>query len=159
MCFSVPGMPMLYHFEAFSWWWLGWLGKMLYHLGIFLPWCQQSPSIPLDFCWHQLHFLPIWCSIKNFGFAFTVSIIFILGCFDTALWSSAPLTVAILSIFPCFDTALPARTKQTPICCLPARGGADVQVDKGSILGWAGKREEALVWACYEKYPGGTKSP
>ena len=88
--FSVPGMPMLYHNEAFSWWWLVILKKMLHHLGRILPWCQQHSSIPLDFCWHQLHFLPIWCSIMISRFAFTVSIIFILGCFDTALWSPTP---------------------------------------------------------------------
>ena len=75
---------MLYLFEAFSWWWLGSFGKMLHHLSRILPWCQQHSSIPLDFCWHQLHFLPIWCSIMTSRHAFTVSIIFVLGCFDTA---------------------------------------------------------------------------
>ena len=46
--------------------------------------------ISLDFCWHQLRFLSIWCSIKTFGYVFAVGIIFIWGCFDTALWSPAP---------------------------------------------------------------------
>ena len=81
---------MLYHIEAFSWWWLGSLEKTLYHLGRILPWCQQHSLISLDFCWHQLRFLSIWCSIKTFGYVFAVGIIFIWGCFDTALWSPAP---------------------------------------------------------------------
>ena len=151
---------MLYHFEAFSWWWLGSPKKMLHHLGRILPWCQQHSLIPLDFCWHQLDFLPIWCSIKTSGYAFTVGIIFIMGCFDTALRSSAPSCRWHHSYFPSFDTASPARTKQAPTSCLPARGGANMQVDKGCILGWAGKWEEApgmdIPWklSMLQNHPG-----
>lgn len=88
--FSSLNMPMLYLFETFSWWWLGSLRKMLHHLGIILPWCQQYSSILLDFCWHQLDFLPIWCSIIAFRF---------------------PVIVSIRADFRCFDTASLARTK------------------------------------------------
>ena len=84
-------MPMLYLFEVFSWWWLSCFRKTLYHLSKILPWCQHFSSIPLDFCWHQSHFLPIWYSIMTSRYAFTVSIIFIFGCFDTALWFSVSL--------------------------------------------------------------------
>ena len=33
---------------------------------------------------------------------------------------------------------------QASIFCLPARRGANMQVDKGCILGWAGKQKETL---------------
>ena len=116
---------MLYLFEAFSWWWLGGFWKMLYHLSRILPWCQQHSSISLDFCWHQLHFLSIWCSIMTFRYAFTVSIIFIFGF----LIQHHPL-----------------ERNQAPIYSLPVWGGADMWEGKRCTLGWAGKREEAPRW-------------
>lgn len=124
--FSVTGLPMLYHIEVFSWWWLGSLEKMLHHPGRILPWCQQHSSISPDFCWHQLHFLPIWCSIMPSRYAFTVGIIFILGCFDTALWSSAPSYHWHRSRFSLFWYSNTRGAKQAPTFRLPARGGADM---------------------------------
>ena len=112
--FLTSGMPMLYLFEAFSWWWLGGFWKMLYHLSRILPWCQQHSSISLDFCWHQLHFLPIWCSIMTFRYAFTVSIIFIFGF----LIQHHPL-----------------ERNQAPIYSLPVWGGADMWEGKRCTLG------------------------
>ena len=51
-----------------------------------------------------------------------------------------------LASFPFFAVLIqhhPLGRIQAPIFCLPARGGADMYVDKGCIPGWAGKREEA----------------
>ena len=146
---------MLYLFYAFTRWWLGSHGKMLHHLGRILPWCQQHSLIPLGFCWHHLDFLPIWCSIKNFGFAFTVSIIFILGCFDTALWSSASSWGWHLSHFSqlwCSITRSNENRRRFSVC-LHGAGPICKQI---KYVYWGGQANEKrrLVWTSLENDAG-----
>ena len=141
-------MPMLYLFVIFSRWWLGGFRKTLYHLSKILPWCQHFSSIPLDFCWHQIHFLPIWYSTMTSRYAFTVSIIFILGCFDTALWSSVPLSKTFVFLidvrtnvcYNIFSATMNGRRLVLPIedCDLWSQRNllAEILMKGGLVLCW-----------------------
>lgn len=72
--------------------------------------------------WHHFHIRLFWYSIMILG---------------------SLLPLASFSFFAVLIQQYPLGRKRAPTFRLPARGGANMQVDKGCILGWAGKREAA----------------